>query len=148
MIHEMKYKGRKDIGIKLGEMMGRDLIKSDFKEVDVIVPVPLHKRKKRKRGYNQAELIAEGLVRVMSKPVDKQTLFRVLANPTQTKKHKYERWENVQGIFQVKNYFHLENKHILLVDDIITTGATLESSAAALLEIPGVKVSIAVVGMA
>lgn len=148
MIHELKYNGRKDIGIKLGEMMARDLMKSDFKDVDVIVPVPLHKRKKWKRGYNQTELIAEGLVRVMCKPMDTKTLLRAIANPTQTKKHRYERWENVERIFKVKNYSQLENKHILLVDDIITTGATLEASAVALLEIPGVKISIAAVGMA
>lgn len=142
LLHKLKYKDQKEIGVELGRMIGRDLVQSSFNQVDVIVPVPLHKSKKRKRGYNQSECLAEGLSMSMMKPLDTTSLFRAIANPTQTRKHRYERWTNVESIFKLRYPEAIANKHILLVDDVITTGATLEACASALLEAEGVKVSI------
>jgi ComF family protein len=118
------------------------LVESPFSLVDTIIPVPLHKSKKRKRGYNQSECIAHGISEVMGKPIDCNTLKRVIANPTQTKKHRYERWANVNGIFALTNPENIANKHILLVDDVVTTGATLEACAITLLQAENVKISI------
>jgi ComF family protein len=129
-------------------MIGNDLIQSYFSEVDIIVPVPLHKSRLRKRGYNQSDFIAAGIAEALGKDLDTKTLYRAIANPTQTKKHRYDRWTNVEGIFALKNPQHLANKHILLVDDIVTTGATLESCAATILGIGSVEVSIVAMAMA
>ena len=142
MLHKLKYKNQKEIGIGIGKLIGLELKNTQLSEIDLIVPVPLHKSKYRKRGYNQSELIAIGLAESMGKPVETKILYRAIANPTQTRKHRYERWTNVEGIFAIKNSERIVNKHILLVDDIITTGATIEASASALLNIENVKVSI------
>jgi ComF family protein len=148
LIHKMKYKEQKDIGIELGKMFGEDLSHTDFKSIDTIIPVPLHPRKLKKRGFNQAELIARGLGESLEKPVDSNNLYRKVANPTQTKKNRIERWENVSGIFDLKSPEKAENKHILLVDDVLTTGSTLEACAHAFTSIPKVKVSIVVLAYA
>ena len=142
LIHKLKYKGEKDIGFEIGKIIGRELNQTCFNEIDLIVPVPLHKSRQRKRGYNQSECLANGISTTMSKPVFSKVLFRRIANVTQTKKHRYERWENVESIFVLKNPELIYFKHILLVDDVITTGATLEACATALLQAEGVKVSI------
>ena len=148
LLHKLKYKGQKDIGIELGLMIGRDLEQSPFSEVDMIIPVPLHKSKKRKRGYNQSECIAIGLAKALGKPIDTSTLYRAIANPTQTRKHRFERWTNVENIFKLKLPESLANKHVLLVDDVVTTGATLEACAFTLLQGTNVKVSILAVAKA
>jgi ComF family protein len=143
IIHQMKYKGRKEIGVYLGRMYGRDLMDSVlYREVEVIVPVPLHRCKQRKRGYNQSEYIARGLAESMKLPLDSKSLVRVTHSESQTKKSRLKRWENVKEIFVVKDAKTLENKHILLVDDVLTTGATIEACARELLKIPGVRVSV------
>lgn len=148
LLHLLKYKDRRDIGIELGKIMGYDFLLTCFREVEVVVPVPLHKTRIKKRGYNQSEFIAKGIAEVMKKPLDIKSLLRVKSNATQTKKHRYERWENVEQIFGIATIDLLVNKHILLVDDVITTGATLESCVQVLLSVPGIKISIAVVAMA
>jgi ComF family protein len=148
LLHNLKYKGEKDIGFELGKIMGKELASSPFNQVDVIIPVPLHKRRKLKRGYNQSELIAKGMAEVMGKPLITDVLYRNIANPTQTKKHRYDRWINVEGVFALKNPETIFNKHILLVDDIITTGATLEACASTLCKRANVKISIATVAKA
>ena len=145
---QLKYKGQKEIGVELGMIMGRDLIKSLFHQIDIVVPVPLHHSKKRKRGYNQSECVASGIAKSMSKQLDTKTLIRTIANPTQTKKHRFERLTNVEGIFALKNPENIENKHILLVDDVVTTGATLEACVSALLTAKNVKVSVVAVAKA
>jgi ComF family protein len=122
-------------------MMALDVLNT-FNDIDVIVPVPLHKSRLRKRGYNQSEYIAAGLAEVMHKSMDARSLYRTTANPSQTKKKRYERWTNVEDIFALKNPQRLSGRHILLVDDIVTTGATLEACAIALLKAENVKVSI------
>lgn len=142
LLHKLKYKGQQEIGIELGRMIGRDLVSSQFNEIDIVVPVPLHKKKLRKRGYNQSECIARGISETLGKPLDNKTLCRVIANPTQTRKHRYERWANVDGIFALSNPQNIVNKHVLLVDDVLTTGATLEACASALFQAENVKVSI------
>lgn len=147
MIHQLKYNNRKDIGLLLGKIFGKDLLNSEFiKELDLVVPVPLHPKKKRQRGYNQAEVIAHGLSEVTDIPVVINNLIRVVYNPTQTKRTKTERWDNVKGIFDVKDSNLFDNKHILLVDDVITTGSTIEACGIALQKCHNLKISIAAIG--
>jgi ComF family protein len=144
LVHQLKYKGNKDIGIYLGEMMGRSIQKSTrFNNIDALIPLPLYPDKERKRGYNQAAVICEGMSEIMNVPIYKDVLIRRRFTETQTKKHRTERWENVEGSFTIKNEEKIKGRHILLVDDVITTGATLEASGSRLLKIEGVKLSIA-----
>ncbi len=144
MIHHLKYKNIPEIGVFLGKKYGNDLKNSEtFNKIEAIIPVPLHPKRKRKRGYNQSEVFADGLSESMGIPVETSVLRRSVASQTQTKKSKFSRWENVESIFIIKTPEKLENKHVLLVDDVITTGATLEACIHSLQTIPGVKVSIA-----
>lgn len=147
LIHELKYNNKPFIGNLLGSIFGLDLLGSDFlAPIDIIVPVPLHPKKMISRGYNQAEAFAHGLSKSTSIPVSVNDLIRVINNPTQTKRTKIQRWENVKGIFEVSRVEFFDNKHVLLVDDIITTGSTLEACANALLECENTKISIATIG--
>lgn len=149
LVHQLKYKGQKEIGVSLGKLYGFDLKKSEeFATVDTIIPVPLHPKRKRQRGYNQSEFFAQGLSESMKVVTDFKTLFRALESQTQTKRSRFSRWKNVESVFQLKNAKRLEGKHILLVDDVITTGATLEACAHTLLKIPGVRVSVATIAYA
>jgi ComF family protein len=149
LIHQLKYKGNQEIGVYLGEIMGRTLIKSNrFMNIDAIVPLPLYPDKERKRGYNQAAVICSGMSAVMGIPVLLNNLVRQRFTETQTKKHRTERWENVEGSFAVKNAGALQGRHLLLVDDVVTTGATLEAGAAALLKANAVTLSIATLSIA
>jgi ComF family protein len=144
LLHQLKYKGKKEIGYKMGLLFGFDLIQNvHFQEIDAIVPVPLHPRKQRSRGYNQSTEICKGISDSMNRPLISGNLIRQIYTSSQTLKGRYERWENVSGIFRVKNSAGFAGKHLLLVDDVITTGATLEACCHPLLEIPGVRVSIA-----
>ena len=143
MIHELKYRGNKEIGIVLGKYAALDLLQSeDFNSIDVIIPVPLHRKKLAKRGYNQSDQIGIGISRIMEKPLTTHNLVRKHENTTQTKKSVFERFENTQGIFELKNPDELAGKHILLVDDVLTTGSTLEACVHALKEAEDVKVSV------
>lgn len=144
LIHQLKYKGNKDIGVYLGEMTGETLINSNrFKNIDAIVPLPLYPDKERKRGYNQAAVIAEGMSLKMNVPVISNNVSRIRFTETQTKKHRAERWENVAGSFVVKQPNELKGKNILLVDDVITTGATLEACGSVLIKTADVKLYLA-----
>ncbi|RLD42782.1 MAG: ComF family protein [Bacteroidetes bacterium] len=143
LIHSLKYKGHQETGVYLGKLFGLDLIKSDlYKDVDIVVPVPLHPKKQYKRGFNQSESIANGIGEAMKIPVVVDRLIRQVHTSSQTKKSRNSRWDNVKGVFGLVEPGVFENKHILLVDDVLTTGATLESSAHTLLEITGTKVSV------
>lgn len=143
LIHKLKYKGKKEVGIKLGRLYGVQLKEATFfKSVDCIVPVPLHPRKEFKRGYNQSDQFAIGLSQTMEIPWYKNALIRNTESDSQTRKSRIERFKNVGRVFEVYKPKLMINKHVLLVDDVITTGATLEACAEQILEVPGTKVSI------
>lgn len=147
LIHQLKYHHRKDVGTLLGRIFGEDLLGSDFlKPIDTIVPVPLHPKKEKSRGFNQAEMIAQGLAEATALPMSVGNLIRVVYNPTQTKRTKTERWENVRNIFSVTDPAAFTNRHLLLVDDVITTGSTIEACGVALQECNLVKISVATLG--
>ncbi len=149
LIHQLKYKGRKEVGFTVGQLYGHDLKKCEsFSTVDTIIPVPLHVKKIKKRGYNQSESFAEGLASSMEVSTDLKTLIRAHETETQTRKSRFSRWQNVETIFQIKEGSSLKGKHILLVDDVITTGATLEACAQTLQQIEGVKISVATIAYA
>lgn len=149
LIHSLKYKGNQETGVYLGNLFGTDLQKSElFKNVDLVIPVPLHPKKQHKRGFNQSVSIAKGIGKAMKIPVITDKLIRIIHTSTQTKKSRDSRWDNVKNAFKVLEASSLENKHVLLVDDVLTTGATLESCARCLLEIPGVRVSVATLAYA
>ena len=149
LIHQLKYKGNKEIGMYLGYLLGQTLMENkDFETVDIILPIPLHAKKRKKRGYNQSECIAEGIAKATQKQIDTTSLVRVVETVTQTKKSRYARWENASDIFQLTSANTLTDSHILLVDDIVTTGATIESATQQLLSLNGIKISIACLGYA
>jgi ComF family protein len=146
LVSQLKYHGNKRIGQYLGKMTGQALMESSrFEEIDCIIPLPLNERKLQKRGYNQAAVIAEGIASIIHKPVFINAVERKLFTETQTKKDRIHRWQTMQQVFELGNASILINKHVLLVDDIITTGATLEACGSELLKVPGVKLSIAAV---
>lgn len=149
LIHQFKYKGYKEIGSYIGQLYGPELKKSpDFETISAVVPVPLHPRKQAKRGYNQAEWFALGLSEGMKITLDTTTLIRSKASETQTRKSRFMRYENVKEIFEVTDTSRLAGQHVLLVDDVITTGSTLEAAGNALLSIPGISVSVASIACA
>lgn len=147
LIREFKYRGHKDIGMFLGRELGREISKIEaFSDLSMIIPVPLHPRKKKKRGFNQSEIIARGIAEIIKVPVRTELLYRQEFTSTQTRKSKYDRWQNVEHIFQLKNPEALKDKHILVVDDVITTGATMEACIQSLLAAEGVRVGVAAAG--
>lgn len=148
LVHQLKYKGRQDIGIFLGKLLGKELREDAINCFEVIIPVPLHASKLRKRGYNQSELFARGLSESLEIPYNTESFRRVVASETQTRKSRFARYENVKEIFKVIDPEQLRDKHILLVDDVITTGSTLESCANILLQVPGCRVSVASIAFA
>lgn len=158
LLHQLKYKRQSDLGLYLGGLMGQRLSRSGLcGPVDYIVPVPLHPDKQKKRGYNQAALLGEGMAHtwwtdgaVGKRPVLLSGLLRKRReNESQTRKNRADRWDNVQAAYGVSEavagQMRMAGKHILLVDDVLTTGATLESAAAALLAAcPDMRLSVAV----
>lgn len=149
LIHSLKYKGNQETGQVLGKMFGADLQKSKlFESAELVIPVPLHPKKQFKRGFNQSECLAHGIAETMKIPVLTNHLIRVKHTSTQTKKTRIGRWDNVKDAFGLQQTSVLENKHVLLVDDVLTTGATLEACAHQLLEIPGIRVSVATLAYA
>ena len=149
LIHNLKYNGIREIGYELGRLYGLSLETSGFiNDIDIIIPVPLHPIKKRIRGFNQSETISMGIADATHLPVDTKSLARVLVSSTQTKRSRYERWTNVEGIFQVFDSQTIMGKHVLLVDDVITTGSTIESCTNELLKIEGVRVSVVALAFA
>ncbi len=149
LLHQLKYKGHKEIGSFLGKLYGTELADfSHYNEIDAIVPVPLHPKKLRKRGFNQSEMFADGLADALHKKVITTAVERKIATSTQTKKSRYKRWENVSDIFVIKNADELEGKSILAVDDVITTGATMEAFVHCLQQIKGTRITVAAIAFA
>ena len=149
MIHRFKYKKRHQIGTFLGRIYGYQLLKqTPYNTVDMIIPVPLFKKKQRKRGYNQSEVFAKGLSIALGVPVETNILFRTKESESQTRKTQSQRWENVKEIFSVIHAEQLEGKHILLVDDVMTTGATIEACATTLLKDNNVRISVVTIAYA
>jgi ComF family protein len=143
LIHSLKYYGNKRLAEKLGRMASLEMKPAGvFSGIDVLIPVPLHPKKERKRGYNQSEWIARGMASVYQRPVDRQVLFRRVATDTQTRRSRYERHLNVEKIFDVKETHTLAGKHVLLIDDVITTGATSIACIEALTAIPDIRISV------
>jgi len=143
LIHQLKYKGIKEIGSELGRIYGNSLQSSGFlEEIDLIIPVPLHPSKKRQRGFNQSDLISRGISETTGIPMNSDLLVRKTVTNTQTRKSRYDRWTNVHDIFSVTNPDSFKDMHILLVDDVITTGSTIEACANEILKAENVKVSV------
>lgn len=148
LIHQLKYKGHEEIGVFLGNWISKELINThNFNTIDAIVPVPLHKNKLKKRGYNQVTKFGEQLSFHLKTPFVEDILIRKSINSSQTKKNRLERWKNVDEIFYLSDKAIFENKHLLLIDDILTTGATLEACANELLKASNVKISIVVMAI-
>jgi len=143
LLHHLKYSGKKEIGFALGKEFGYELNRGRlYEKIDFIVPVPLHPKRLKQRGYNQAEEIAKGLEESMGLPISTENLVREGYTETQTRKTRTERVKNVSKAFRLRKPNEFEGKHILLVDDVVTTGATLEECATVVLEAEDAKVSI------
>lgn len=150
LIHSLKYHDNKELGFLLGRQLAREL-KADHSPIcaaDLLLPVPLHPRKLRERGYNQSEWIASGIRSVLGIPVDTRSLVRSVHTNTQTRKDIYDRWLNVCSIFNITDPEALADKHVLLIDDVITTGATISACAQALSKVPGIRVSVLALSIA
>lgn len=144
MLHELKYKGNVHAGIVMGEMFARKLKSCNWlADIQAVIPLPLHRKKEKKRGYNQAAVICRGITNVADIPVLDRVVARSKRSETQTRKSRLERWTNIESKFDLINAGAIENKHILLVDDVITTGATLEACGREILKAKGSKLSIA-----
>lgn len=149
LLHRLKYKKHPEIGIKLGSLYAAELLASDkLKNIDSIIAIPLHKKKMKIRGYNQSLCFAIGLSQQLNIPVLKQSLVRVKNNATQTRKSRFERFQNVATVFTVRKPNQFINKHILLVDDVMTTGSTLAACIQLFNKIKGCKVSVATIAYA
>jgi ComF family protein len=148
LIHQLKYHGRQEIGTEIGMLMGLEFKGSSFEDADLILPVPLHRKRQRKRGYNQSDPIARGISKTLGRPFSSGWLERTLSTRTQTDKSRLDRYLNVEGVFSVKYPELIAYKHILLVDDVITTGSTLIACAEEILHIEGTEISIATLAVA
>ena len=149
LLHSLKYRGKSEIGILLGKELAAEMLSSkNYSDIDYIIPVPLHPKRQKQRGYNQSEMIGVGMSKVLKIPMLTEVLIRNLETVTQTKMTKDERWKNVSGKFIISDGEILKNKHVLLVDDVVTTGSTLEACGEVLLTIEGLKLSIAVLAKA
>jgi ComF family protein len=144
LMHQFKYKRNKELGFYLGMLMGNALINSNrFLKIDALVPLPLFRMKEHKRGYNQAALLCAGMAAVLNKPVLTEVVIRIAHTETQTKKSRVERWLNIKDRFSLVNETAIMGRHILLVDDVVTTGATLEACGRELIKGENVQLSIA-----
>lgn len=143
MLHHIKYHQDRATGVFLGRLMGEDLGSSPrFQGVDTLLAVPLHPKKERKRGFNQSQLLVDGIRQVWSVPSCGQELMRVVRTPSQTKRGRLDRWLNVKEAFQLPDPESLRGRHVLLVDDVVTTGATIEGCVRALEQVPDIRISL------
>jgi len=143
LMHELKYNKKPDVGIRMGELYALQLSRTEvWDKPDIIIPIPLHSKRYKKRGYNQSEQVSKGLSSILNLPISTHNLVREENTESQTKKSRFARYENLKDAFIIKNRSELFHKHILLVDDVMTTGATMEACSMELLKIEGVKISI------
>lgn len=143
LLFQLKYYGNQKIGYFMGRCMAKELISTGFFDgIEGIIPVPLHDRKRKSRGYNQSELLAEGISSIVQIPLFKNVLRRKQYTETQTHKSNYERWSNVMDVFEGVSLERLSFKHVLLVDDVLTTGATLVACADAFKGVEGIRISV------
>lgn len=149
VVHDMKFHGNSNLCLMMGRLLGLDLMRGGrFDDVDLLVPVPLHWLRRISRGYNQSMLLCQGMARVMKRPIVEGCLVRHRYTRKQSQQRSAGRSRNVEGAFTVRHPDRLANKHILLVDDVLTTGATLAACADALSTVPGIKLSVATLSMA
>jgi ComF family protein len=147
MIYQLKYNGRKDLGHYLGRLLGAEMLESHhFSRLEAIIPVPLHKKRRRQRGFNQSEVFAAGISELTGIPVRSEALVRQTATQTQTRKDRFRRWQNVAGVFDVREPALKGARNLLLVDDVLTTGSTLEACARKLIEAANARVWVATIG--
>ncbi len=143
-MHQIKYRSREDAARQLGQWMGHQLLhKPWFMESDLLLPMPLHAKRLKSRGFNQAAVLCEGISSVTGIPMRNDLLQRQSSTSSQTTQHRQERWQNMQGVFALRDPLSLENKKLVLVDDVVTTGATLEALGRAVAAVPGTRISIA-----
>ena len=143
LIYRLKYGNEPEIGIVLGEMMAKELVSKGFFEgIDVIVPVPLARKRERRRGYNQSEKIAHGIENITHIPVVTDAVERAMQTETQTHKNRWERADNVSGAFRLCQTARIQHQHLLLVDDVVTTGMTVSACGEELKQVPGVTISV------
>ncbi len=140
LLHQIKYNNKTKLAIHLGEIAASQLPENE--KFDTLIPIPLHPKKLRKRGYNQSLLLAQGIQHVTQIPIDNRSVIRTKTTKSQTQFSKYDRWENVRSIFNLEYPDNLKEKHGLLVDDVLTTGATIEACAAAILSKVNCKISV------
>lgn len=147
-IYSMKYNGNAELGCTLGRLFAEEIKGSGFfEDIDVIVPVPLAKKRERTRGYNQSLMISNGIAEATGLPVEKRALKRNAFVESQTRKNRWERLENVDEVFELRKPDRVAGRHVLIVDDVITTGATITACARELLKAGGVRISVLTLGM-
>lgn len=150
LLHRLKYKNKPEIGIFLGKLYGSELneVSHRLADYDFIVPVPLHSSRQRRRGYNQSEKFSKGLGEALDIPVNISSVKRLYKSQTQTRKTRQQRWENVKDIFSISHPEEIMGKKILLTDDIVTTGATIEACAQQLFKAGASKISVITIAVA
>lgn len=148
IMHAIKYRGDRELALQLGQYMGQALLDGGRMTPGLLLPLPLHAARERQRGYNQSHLLCEGMSRVTGWPLQASAVQRIHATDSQTRKSRVERWKNMEGNFEIHDHEALRHQSIWLVDDVLTTGATLEACGQALLQVPGVKLSVATLAFA
>ena len=147
LINQLKYKNNKEMGHYLGKLLGYQLLATNrFDTIEALVPLPLHTKRQSKRGYNQSQMICEGIASVWERPIINDAVSRIIYTETQTKKNLGNRWDNVEQAFAITNKVSLIGKHVALVDDIITTGASIEACGTELLKVEGLRLSVLSIG--